>query len=417
MSFDLYNPSPEQLLSLMLLSQPRGGDATALAALARRADWTRFLRSTDFSLYPFLHFVLNKNGVSDFVPLPVQAILERAKTDALLRYMRRKIELQRLFAMFDDNGIEAVVLKGASLGELVYPMPYLRPMRDVDLWIPEAQMSRAHSLLERDGYREKRVRGLENDPRDGREIRLAKFFNYDLSVIEIHSTLDIHLPADKDETGVIWQRCMEHSDLGARTLHPRDMLHHLCMHLAFRHRFEQGLLWLLDIRLLLERFGSQMDWAELSEESRRQQTSKYVYISLEMVVGLLRCALPEVTFTSLEPPKDLRKMKLLAWRQIWYSSVAALPPRKMLKFATAGSPNKMWQFTLHRLHKYSTSNSPNHQQPEGLLQRARSALQWAGSDLRKSYSALRSGAFSPANLQKAYEMEIRRTEFEKGMQA
>ena len=416
-SDDSYGPSPEQLLALTLLSQRPVIDAPGRIALVQRIDWKRFLSLTTSSLHPFLHLVLNDNGMLDFIPHEALAVLERAKTDAVIRCMRRKAELQRVFTLLNDKGIEAVALKGASLCELVYPEPYLRPMRDVDLWIPEPQMRRAQSLLEANGYREKHVRGLEKDPRDGKEIRLAKFFKHDLSVIEIHSTLDIHLPADMHDIDAIWNRRVEHPGLRAKTLRPRDMLHHLCMHLAMRHRFEQGLLWLLDIRLFLVRYGLQVEWDELAEECHRHQTSKYVYISLEMVADLLGYVVEEAVFVKLEPPNDVRRVKSLAWQQIWNSGVAVLPPRKLLKLVTARSPEKMFHFIVHRFHKYSTSISPHDQRPEGLLQKVWSSSQWVKSDLRKTYSAFRNGAFSRANLQRAYEMEVRRTEFEKEMQA
>ncbi len=417
LSSDPYNSSLEQLLALRLLSQRRVSDATDLEALVQRADWKRLLRFTSVSLHPFLHFALNESAFLDLVPPEARATLEQSKTDAVIRYMRRRTELHRVFTLFNEDGIEAVVLKGASLAESVYPLPYLRPMRDVDLWIPEAQMARAHSLLEADGYREKHVPYLDMNARYGKEIRLAKLFNYDLLVIEIHSTLDIHLPSDNHEMNAIWNRCIEHPGFRAKNLHPRDMLHHLCMHLALRHRFEQGLLWLLDIRLLVEEYCLQMEWNELAEESRRQQTSKYVYICLEMVADLLGCSVAEAAFAKLEAPNDVRSVKSLAWRQIWYSDFAVLPPRRVLMLLTSGTPGKMVGSVVHRIHKYLTSNSPDDRQPNGSVRKLSSVLQWAVEDLRRIYSAFRKGAFSRANLQKACEMEIRRTEFEKRIQA
>ncbi len=350
------------------------------------------------------------------IPPDALGILERSKADAVIRYLRRKTELQKMFTLFSNHGIEAAVLKGASLAESVYPMPYLRVMRDVDLWIPEAQMRRACSLLEGNGYREKHVRGLENGPRDGKEARLAKLFKYDLSIIELHSKLDIHLPADMHETDAIWNRLIEQPDLRVKTLHPQDMLHHLCMHLAMRHRFEQGLLWLLDIRLFLATYGLQLDWDTLAEQSCNQQTSKYLYISLAMVADLLGCAVAQAASGKFDPPNDVRSVKSLAWRQIWDSEVGVLPPRKLMRLVTAGSAERMFQFIVHRLYKYSTGNSSDDQNPEGLLQRLWSALQWIEGDLRKTCSAFRCGAFSRANLNKAFEIEVRRTEFEKRMQ-
>lgn len=412
-----YNPTPEQELALTLLSQRPVSDSSALKAQLQSINWNRLLSLVPLSLHPFLHFVLDGEGMLDSISPEALALLDRAKTDAVIRYMRRKTEMERVLALFNVNGIEAVLLKGASLGESVYPLPYLRPMRDVDLWIPVAQMARAHSILKADGYREKHVPSLEFDLRGGKEIRLAKFFNYDLSVIEIHSTLDVHLPDEEHETDAIWSRRIDHPVLSGKTLHARDMLYHLCTHLALRHRFEQGLLWLLDIRLFLARYGLQVEWDKLAEESRRQHTCRYIYVSLTMAADLLECDVADAAFAMLEAPDDLPSMKSLAWRQIWYSNFAALPPRRFLMLATAGSPGKMITLFLHRLHKYSVSTSPDHQQPETFLQRVRSALQWIQGDLRKAYSAFRSGAFSRANLQRACEMELRRTEFEKGMQA
>jgi hypothetical protein len=359
---------------------------------------------------------LNEIEMLDFIPPEARAVLDRAKTEAVIRYMRRKSELQKVFTLFKENQIEAVILKGASLGETVYPLPYLRPMRDVDLWIPEAQMQRAHSMLEMNGYRGKDVPSLEFDVRSGQEVRLAKLFKYDLLVIELHATLDVHLPAEQDEVDAIWTRRIEHPGLGVKTLHSLDMLYHLCTHLALRHRFEQGLLWLLDIRLFLEQYGTQVEWERLAEESRRQQTSKYVYLTLAMVADLLGCPVAEVAFAKLEAPNDLRSVKALAWRQIWYSDFAVLPPRRFLMLVTARSPEMMITSLMHRLRKYFTRSAPDDTQPESLMNRVWSALQWIAGDLRKAYSAFLRGAFSPANLQRAYKLEVRRAEFEKEMQ-
>jgi hypothetical protein len=195
------------------------------------------------------------------------------------------------------------------------------------------------------------------------------------------------------------------------------MLYHLCTHLALRHRFEQGLLWLLDISLFLSKYGSQLEWDEFAEDCRHQQTSRYVFVGLQMVADLLGCAIAETAFVKLESPDDVRSVKSLAWQQIWYSDFTALPPRRFLMLMTAGSPKKMLDLIARRLHRYSTGNSPDDRQPAGLLQRVRSALRWVEDDLRKAHSAFRGGGFSRANLKRACEMEIRRTEFEKRMHA
>lgn len=413
---DVYDPTPEQNLVVALLSQRREMDATQLAALVRKCDWKRLLGNTVLSLYPFLCYALTEAGMLEFVPTEALAVLEQAKTEAVIRYMRRKTELQKVFSLFKENQIEAVVLKGASLGELVYPMPYLRPMRDVDLWIPDAQMGCARSLLEANGYQEKDVRSLECDARSGREIRLAKLFKYDLMVIELHATLDVHLPGEQEEVDTIWARRIEQPALGIETLHPQDMLYHLCTHLSLRHRFEQGLLWLLDIGLFMKKYGEQMDWDRMAEDCRRQHTSKYIYLTLAMVDDLLGCSVAKDAFKKLDAPNDLPGVKALAWRQIWYSDFNVLPPRRLLMLVTIKSPGKIFTFLVDRVRKYLTSQSPDKRQPESLTHKVSSASQWIKGDLRKGYAAFQRGAFSPPNFRRAYELEVRRTEFEKEMQ-
>jgi hypothetical protein len=349
---DSYAPSPEQRVILTLLSGYRPSAGGELADAIQRCDWSRLLSIAPPAIQPYLHHGLEKYGLLHALPAEALTALERAKTDAVLRYMRRRKELETVFGLFQEQGIEVVALKGASLGESVYPLPYLRPMRDVDLWLREEEMERARAILEENGYRSKDAWiSLEFDAEGGREIRLAKFFRHDLSVIELHATLDIHPPEEAGEVEAMWSRRVDHPMLHAKTLDARDMLYHLCLHMALRHRFEQGLLWLLDLRLFLAKYGAQLDWAALAADSRRQRTGKYLYISLTTTADLLECPLPEGALVGIEAPSDLDGVKSLVWRQLWESDFSVLPPRRFLKLATAGSPGRMCAALAHRLHK------------------------------------------------------------------
>jgi len=413
-----YPASPEQRLILMLLGGCPPGQEGALADTVRQCNWKDLLGIAAPGIQPFLHHSLQQNGLLNSLPPEALAALERAKTDAVLRYMRRRKELETVFGLFRQQGIDVVALKGASLCESAYPLPYLRPMRDVDLWLAEAEMEHAQSILEGAGYRTKDPsKALEFDLESGKEIRLAKIFRHDISVIELHATLDIHLPEETDEVEAMWSRRIDHPVLRAKTLSPRDMLYHLCMHMALRHRFEQGLLWLLDVRLFLVQYGEQVDWDALAEDSHRQRTGKYLYTSLLMTAELLGGSIPEDALSKIEAPNDLSSVRSLVWQQIWESDFAILPPRRFLKLATAGSPGRMCAALADRLHKYSTQDSLDGRKPEGRLGRMRSAKEWIVSDLRKAYKAFRNGGFSRENLIRAFAMESRRTDFEREMQS
>ncbi len=61
--------------------------------------------------------------------------------------------LQQILSIFAAEGIQSLVLKGGALCQTLYPEIGLRPMRDIDLLLSEADANRAHLLLQKHGFR------------------------------------------------------------------------------------------------------------------------------------------------------------------------------------------------------------------------------------------------------------------------
>lgn len=89
------------------------------------------------------------------VPWP-EAIRAACREDALVQAMsehRRQAELSRVLSAFADDGIAALLLKGAALGHTRYDKPALRPRADTDVLVAPRQRDAALAVLRGLGYR------------------------------------------------------------------------------------------------------------------------------------------------------------------------------------------------------------------------------------------------------------------------
>lgn len=75
--------------------------------------------------------------------------------DALYRYTTIEREQQKIYKVFEENGIDFVPLKGTVIRQY-YPDPYMRTSCDVDILVHEEDLLKAEKLLESDlSYRSK----------------------------------------------------------------------------------------------------------------------------------------------------------------------------------------------------------------------------------------------------------------------
>jgi hypothetical protein len=229
--------------------------------------------------------------------------------------------LRDILSTYDDAGIQALVLKGAALAHLVYPEPGLRPMSDLDILVPKAELWRAQRLLAESGFdaplpssRALPHRHLGGATRrtEGLTIHVelhyklsSDYFDHAISYMRskiwpksrsstpAHAFRRRHIsrarsrqaerrrnaPASMwpDDLTVPPQPFVL-ADLTAHTLGHEDMLSHLCQHLTSHvNVWDFGrLIWVADIVSLAERFVAQIDWKRI----RRQRPAVLRMLSL-----------------------------------------------------------------------------------------------------------------------------------------
>jgi len=264
------------LLTLLAELQPQ-----ALPALCER-DWADIDGLAALHrLQPLLHHRHQSNMA---IPAPIRAGWAEAYRVATFAALQAAGELEATIALLEDAGHAPIALKGAWLAWHAYPHPALRPMRDIDLWLPGETIVEAYELLLARGYR----------PVDEAQPSLAQSL-----------LLDKHLPPLRSPRGVILELHHRLWEIAGRTDHvapaangsrlrdrtirigairylaPQDTLAHLIIHAVYDHRLDCGPLLLSDITALLRKTA--VDWDSFWSEARDGGWERGAALVLTMV--------------------------------------------------------------------------------------------------------------------------------------
>jgi len=217
------------------------------------------------------------------------------------RHVLQSLILQQNLANLHDllaaAGIPYIALKGAFLAFHVYPKPELRPLRDLDLLVPQSRAMDFFCLLLEHGYT--RLNSHLGDPQAYLESShqlpplRAPAHN---SIVEIHTSV-FHRSEKRsgvrDPSGdrLFWQRSITRT-LAGRSIcfpMPEDMLVHLVEHAIYGHQFDNGPLFLSDIAFLLGRH--RINWPLFWKLSKDAHCERGAALS----IALARYYWPEVT--------------------------------------------------------------------------------------------------------------------------
>jgi hypothetical protein len=163
-------------------------------------------------------------------------------------------------------GMPVLVLKGAALAHLVYGDPRLRPMRDVDLLIRQADAGPALDVLTRYGFS---PGGTNVPPRHHHLQPMAKTLDGATITIELHHELMVRtpfvVPRGYDDL-IRRSQPLEWGGMFYQTLGCEDMLWHVYAHAFVINTLRPGAIRLLSVADLVhttEAWIDRIDWARL----------------------------------------------------------------------------------------------------------------------------------------------------------
>jgi hypothetical protein len=214
------------------------------------ADVPAFLASA--SLHGILGMLAARLAASDTSNLPpplVKSLRDAAVRQAATEMVQR-VELQRVVAALAAGGIDALLMKGASLAYDVYPDPSWRVRSDVDLFIRPDDRARVRSVLNDLDYRFAAAQAGEF---------VVSQFHGERSTPQFRHLCDVHwkivnrlrfadaLSFDELAAAAIPLPALGPSARGIGRMHALWLA---CVHRAVHHYDQDTLLWLYDVHLL-----------------------------------------------------------------------------------------------------------------------------------------------------------------------
>lgn len=291
--------SPSEALVCLLRGGVEHGTLTPVEQLLQ-GDWTAVVEEAIRHEVEALLYVRLDS-------LPPGARLPSAFTERLAELYARSAlhnrflydQLSELLQAYTAAGLEVIVLKGAYLAEVVYGDITLRPMADLDLLVRQDELSDAADVLRAVGYEPDKDFTVEDVCSRGHH--LPKFRKGGGSAVELHWTLERPDRRLKFDIEGLWKRARPAVIAGrqALALSPADLLLHLCLHPSYHHRFGIGpghgiaLKYLLDVALVIDRYGDDIDGQEFASRANQMGGGRYVYCTLCLVKSLLGTSVPD----------------------------------------------------------------------------------------------------------------------------
>jgi len=226
-------------------------------------DWEAFrYLSALHRLQPWLDHVLRTRRPGLKLPASVTDYLRASRIEQTGRALKIRALLTRLSALFETADMPWRALKGAYLAFHVYPSIELRPLRDLDILVPEDRALEAFDLLLANGAERSSL-----DPGDPaaflathqKHLPAITFAREDVRV-EVHARLvkqSSHSPALAGDA-VLPAPALRVGGDPVPFLDPELLLLHLVVHAAYEHKFDNGPLTFVDIEHLLS--TTRLDW-------------------------------------------------------------------------------------------------------------------------------------------------------------
>jgi hypothetical protein len=284
-------------------------------------DWGKLVQTAaDETVLSAMHDSLTRLGLIHELPADVANLFSTVKELNQERNQCMLSELKWIVGLFNNAGIEPIVLKGAAyILSGLYPNLSTRFLNDIDLLLPESDFPAAVAMLERQGYCShdahpvaamighaypplSRPRSLEIDLHRSLGLRICKPL----------------LPSAEVRSNFVIQ---ELDGVRLRIPSPDHLVvHHIIhsqIHDFYPERIRPSLRTMYDMVLLQRRFGSHIDWSAIENRFRRngQYAALALYLKrVELALGL----------TSPLPIRMTGLMQVRWWRRSVLKKIPAV---------------------------------------------------------------------------------------------
>jgi len=287
-----------------LIALSAGGavaDDAMRSLLDRPLDWNGVLglAARERAMAPLAHRLQSLRPTT--VPLEAVARIQRLAMVSEFQLMSLHERLGAILDLFDRNGIESLLLKGAGLAYSAYGRPTERPMGDIDLLVRPEHAQRAWELALTAGWVRRKDVAQERSYEDHQHLSPLEDADGLQMGLELHTALFTHQAPFQLPASAIWERARRVA-IGARTaLVPsaEDQLLHASLHFGWSHEMTFGT-WrtLADVERLT---AHPVDWDAFVEHARSARGATCCYWTLRLAREISGAQVPDAVLAELQP--------------------------------------------------------------------------------------------------------------------
>lgn len=251
--------------------------------MSQVCDW-----ATEHRFAACLHHSLGQAGLRQYLPPDLRDRLAAAYKRSTLRALSMQRDMLKTSSILDRAGIPHLFMKGAYLAQFAYPELGLRPLRDLDVLVPQDSALAAFEALLASGLERKPPHMGDPAAHLAERKHLPPVRFPGGATVEVHTRTISASPLLRPGSGegvhaALSSRQVTRDVAGSAITFegPENLLLHLSVHAAIDHRFDNGPLILSDVGWMLETHS--IDWNLLWRLAETQGATRGLALVLRLV--------------------------------------------------------------------------------------------------------------------------------------
>jgi hypothetical protein len=281
----------ELLLQAALLQGKRSFESWAEWESSAGVD---HLDEGSYRMLPLLYWNLHAQGIDHPLMNRLKGVHRRAWYENQILFH----EMAPILEGFHKAGIRTMLLKGAALALRHYENQGLRPMRDIDILVPEEQAAPAIQLL-------KESKWVPITPVPAAFSESFQCYRHSIAFENASGRqMDLHWHvlywcrrrgADRE----FWEDSvpMKFQDLPVRSLNPTDQFLHVCVH-GIEWNDIPPMRWVADAMTIL-RTSRDIDWDRFVQQTRKRRLALPLKDALNYLHAVFDAPIPQAVLTAL----------------------------------------------------------------------------------------------------------------------
>ena len=290
---------------LTILGQDSEQLANYLNGSLSLQDWHAILQlSNSHGVASLVYKKLYASGCASLVPPVILSQLQSCYLKSVSESIKIKRDIAFCLDILMTHDIRCIPLKGTFVGQKVYGDLAFRPMGDIDILIPHADLSTAYESFIDHGYQPQwpLLDSIENLV----EHHLPPMRKPGRTPVEIHwKLLDQALPFTID-IEEIWQEARPGHLFNRDVMFMRYEAYilHTCVHGAYQDNFSGGMKFISDVTEMLVGQNAKsciIDWQYFMDLTAKWHIIRCVFLTLQISRNLLDAPVPQDVLDSLQP--------------------------------------------------------------------------------------------------------------------